>query len=650
MQLKPGTLLQGGKYKIIRTLGQGGFGITYEAEQVLLRRKVAVKEFFMKDCCERDNASSQVTVGTGIQRSLADKFRGKFVREAQMIAGMDHPNIVRVTDVFEENATAYYVMDYLPGGSLADKVKKNGSLSEEKAEEYIRQVSNALAYIHSLNTVHLDIKPSNILLNSKGEAVLIDFGVSKHYDDSGEQTSSTPVGISKGYAPLEQGRDGDVSQFGPSTDIYALGGTLYYLVTGIVPPEASIVNEDGLTRPLCLSDRLWGAIEQAMRPRRKDRPQTIVDFLSILNKSILPDSLFYDSDDTVLNPPSEKDEPKSNNRKKRDILISSNNTKSRKVPLFALLVGLILVGVIIGIFWGKKGESTNTNPSGSEDSVAIESATKVPSQAEIAPDPVKEVPGIIVFSSEPSGASIWLDGRNTGFKTPATLSNIAPGKHNYKLVLNGYHGVRGEVVAISGRHSHINRSLVIIENTDSQGEQESTSSRSTTPTSDQTRAPSSSSIDYPRVISGTVYAGNNHSLIVGAVVTVAETGESTRTNSSGYYLIQAKTGQTLVFTDNYFRTTRVRVNDNDTIDVTMSPNISTISGIVRAANNNSLIIGVVVSVAETGESTRTNSSGQYSIKAKSGQTLVFTNDYFNTLKVKVGNKQQIMDVRMMPKN
>ena len=283
MQLKSRTKLQNGKYEIVRALGQGGFGITYEAEQVLLRRKFALKEFFMKDCCERDEATCLVTVGTGSQRALVEKFRVKFIREAQMIAGFDHPNIVRVTDVFEENGTAYYVMENLPGGSLADKVKKEGPLSEEQAEKYIRQIADALAYIHSQNTVHLDIKPSNILLNPRGEAVLIDFGISKHYDDSGEQTSSTPVGISKGYAPIEQGRDGDVSQFKPSTDIYALGATLYHLVTGSVPPEASIVYEDGLDRPQSISDRMWKVIDSAMQPKRKDRPQNIAAFLSLLD-------------------------------------------------------------------------------------------------------------------------------------------------------------------------------------------------------------------------------------------------------------------------------------------------------------------------------------------------------------------------------
>ena len=282
MQLKPGSKLQNGKYEIIRALGQGGFGITYLAEQVALKKNVAIKEFFMKDCCERDDETGSVRVGTGSQRNLVSKFRGKFIREAQMLASLDHPNIVRVTDVFEENDTAYYVMENLPAGSLSEKVKKNGPFTEEQALVYVREVADALAYIHDRNTVHLDVKPSNILLNTKGQAVLIDFGISKHYDDSGEQTSSTPVGNSKGFAPLEQGRAGDVSQFKPSTDIYALGATLFFLLSGQTPPEASIVNEDGLERPAGISDDVWTAIERAMRPRRIERPQSIPDFLGLL--------------------------------------------------------------------------------------------------------------------------------------------------------------------------------------------------------------------------------------------------------------------------------------------------------------------------------------------------------------------------------
>ena len=358
MNLPANTSLQSGKYRIIRTLGQGGFGITYEAEQVLLHRKVALKEFFMKDCCERDTSTSQVSVGTGAQRDLVNKFRGKFIREAQMIAELDHPHIVRVLDVFEENGTAYYVMDYLPGGSLADKVRREGPLPEDRAEEYIRQVSGALSCIHARNTVHLDVKPSNILLNAKEQAVLIDFGISKHYDAAGEQTSSTPVGLSKGYAPLEQGRDGDVSQFKPSTDIYALGATLYHLVTGLVPPEASIVNEDGLERPAGISDRVWHVIERSMQPRRKDRPQSIAEFLSLWEGSSSA-TRTDDSDSTIVPPvPRPRPEPEpAPNPAPEPHPTPAPGLKMPKTWLWALLAGVVATVVVLALILGGNGKN-----------------------------------------------------------------------------------------------------------------------------------------------------------------------------------------------------------------------------------------------------------------------------------------------------
>ena len=348
MQLKAGTYLQGGKYEIVRTLGQGGFGITYEALQVGLGRKVAVKEFFMKDCCERDEETIIVTVPTQSNRELVDKFKAKFLREARMIASFDHAHIVRVTDVYEENGTAYYVMDNLPGGSLTERVKKEGPLSEAQAEKYIRQVADALAYIHERNTLHLDVKPSNILLNAKGEAVLIDFGISKHYDKAGEQTSSTPVGISKGYAPLEQGRDGDVSQFGPSTDIYALGATLCHLVSGQVPPEASIVNEDGLEKPEGVSDRIWNVITQAMQPRRKDRPQSIAEFLQLFDAAPAPAK--EDVDETVVI--TKKDPAKEPKVDKH----GEDEKKPFKVWLWIVL-GVVAIAIVIAVILGKKSPS-----------------------------------------------------------------------------------------------------------------------------------------------------------------------------------------------------------------------------------------------------------------------------------------------------
>lgn len=141
MQLKPGTKLQNGKYEIVKTQGQGGFGITYLAEQVVLHRKVAIKEFFMKEYCERDGSTSHVTLGaTAGSKELVARFREKFIREAQMIAGLEHPNIVKIHDVFEENGTAYYVMEYLEGDSLSERVKKKGPLLESEALKYIHEV------------------------------------------------------------------------------------------------------------------------------------------------------------------------------------------------------------------------------------------------------------------------------------------------------------------------------------------------------------------------------------------------------------------------------------------------------------------------------------------------------------------------------
>ena len=284
MQLQAGTLLQGGKYKIERVLGQGGFGITYLAMQVGLNRKVAIKEFFMREYCNRDTDTSHVTIGFEGGRDVVEKFRSKFVKEAQNIACLKHPNIISIHDVFEENGTAYYVMEYLDRGSLAELVKQRGRLSEADALRYIRQIADALRYIHARNMNHLDVKPANILINETDGAVLIDFGLSKRYDDEGNQTSTTPVGISHGYAPLEQYKKGGVGTFSPSTDIYSLGATLYKLVTGETPPDANDVNDEGLPAfPSYVSASVASAIEQAMQPRRKDRPQSVDAFLALLD-------------------------------------------------------------------------------------------------------------------------------------------------------------------------------------------------------------------------------------------------------------------------------------------------------------------------------------------------------------------------------
>ena len=285
MQLSSGTLLERGKYRIIETLGRGGFGITYLAEHTMTRRKVCIKEFFPKDYYKRDGDSGAISLSSDGFAESMNRFKTKFIKEAQTIATFNHPNIIPIHDAFEDNGTAYYVMDYIEGESLNDIIKHRGALDEATAVGYIRQVAKALGYIHEQKIMHLDVKPGNVMLRKEdGRAVLIDFGLSKHYDaHSGEATSTTPVGVSHGYAPLEQYQQGGVSSFSPATDIYSLGATLYYLVTGIVPPQATAVVDDGLPKlPSHLSPTVRNAIERSMEIQRKRRPHSISEFLVLL--------------------------------------------------------------------------------------------------------------------------------------------------------------------------------------------------------------------------------------------------------------------------------------------------------------------------------------------------------------------------------
>ena len=286
MKLQPETLLKNGSYRIISALGQGGFGITYLAEHIHMRRKVCIKEFFPTSLYRRDDISHLATVKDDDNVEVVDAFKAKFLKEARTISTMDNPHIVRVFDSFEENGTAYYVMEYIEGESLASIVERDGALDESTARRYIAEVADALGYLHERNTLHLDVKPHNIMVRkSDDRAILIDFGLAKHYDDeSGTQTTSTLGGRSHGYSPIEQYDDGGVALFSPETDIYSLGATLYYLVTASHPPRANVVGSNGLPElPHSVSSPTRAAITAAMGFSIKQRPHTTATFMSYLN-------------------------------------------------------------------------------------------------------------------------------------------------------------------------------------------------------------------------------------------------------------------------------------------------------------------------------------------------------------------------------
>lgn len=250
----------------------------------MLGERVAIKEFFVKDFCNRDEATAHVSIGTQSKRGLVDKLKRKFIEEAKMLYRMQHPGIVRVFDIFEENSTAYFVMDYIDGPSLSEIVAKEGALSEARAVRYIRQVAEALKYVHDQDRLHLDIKPGNIMVDSNDNAILIDFGASKQYDEVDGENTSTLLGKTPGYAPLEQ-MGNDVVKFLPATDIYALGATLYKLVSGITPMSANLLasGEELEPLPADVSPTVRKAIMRSMNVNKSKRPQTIDDFLALLS-------------------------------------------------------------------------------------------------------------------------------------------------------------------------------------------------------------------------------------------------------------------------------------------------------------------------------------------------------------------------------
>ena len=288
--LRVNSTLQGGKYRIIEKLGQGGFGITYLAENTLLEGKVAIKEFFFKEYCERDDSTSRVTIPTSGNREIVERFKQKFIKEAKTIFRLNHPNIVRILDVFEENGTAYYVMEYIEGESLGDMVKRRGAIPEAEALGYVKDVASALEYIHSKNINHLDIKPGNLMRrNEDGKALVIDFGVAKQYDAvTSEGTTTTPVGITHGYSPAEQYRKNGVQAFSPQSDVYALAATLFKLLTGNTPPEAIEIQDEGLPvaelQAKHISRPVISAIAMAMKGR-SERTQSVELFIANFQKT-----------------------------------------------------------------------------------------------------------------------------------------------------------------------------------------------------------------------------------------------------------------------------------------------------------------------------------------------------------------------------
>lgn len=289
MELSQGTRLQGGKYVIEKKLGQGGFGITYLANQIDLNRKVAVKEFFIYGHMLRDDGMNTVAIAAHADAGRIEQSKQRFIKEARIIASLNHENIISIFDIFKENGTAYYVMEYISGGSLSDLVNSGGRMTECDAVALIIKVGKALSHVHTHQILHLDVKPGNIMMKDSSP-VLIDFGISKNYTPNGVQTSTTALGFSPGFSPIEQYVRGSLSGFTPSSDVYSLAATLYYLLSAKVPPEPQSIMNVGLPSPGGeISEETKSAIAKAMAVSRNDRTQSVDEFINQLGpRTTLP--------------------------------------------------------------------------------------------------------------------------------------------------------------------------------------------------------------------------------------------------------------------------------------------------------------------------------------------------------------------------
>lgn len=293
--LQVGTILHG-TYKIESYLASGGFGNTYLAKNIEFDETYAIKEFFVKGVCQRDGNSTTISVSNAENTNSFEQQREKFKKEARRLRSLSNPHIVKVYDLFEENGTAYYVMDYVDGENLSARLKRtNVPLAESEVRNYLNQILDGLEAIHKEGMLHLDIKPANIMVDSHYVVKLIDFGASKQQSTVGGATASTGISYTNGYAPSEQMAQ-SYDKFGPWTDFYALGATLFKLLTNQDPPSVTDISEDEtenkhLALPMPnVSEEMKKLVVWMMQVNRLKRPKNVGEIRRILQQSSIATS------------------------------------------------------------------------------------------------------------------------------------------------------------------------------------------------------------------------------------------------------------------------------------------------------------------------------------------------------------------------
>lgn len=358
--LEPGTLLHSEQrdYTVIKVLGQGGFGITYlvegkiKVDNILVKAKFAVKEFFISSICDRESETQKVIYSQPVAETV-DKLKKSFLKEAKRLhqLGIDHPHIVKINEIFEGNNTAYYVMEFLEGNTLQEYVSQAGRITEVATEAIMRPIIEAMAVLHSKHLTHYDIKPQNIILSSGGpegvRSVLIDFGLAKHYNKEGNATSTASAeGYSVGYAPIEQYAGFD--KFSPQADVYSLAATMYFCLTGEVPPPAHKLKTEQVRQKLLsleVSQRMVNSIVKGLQMLPEGRPENAGDFHK---------ELFQEGKDFSTSEKDKKDKKGKdsvNSKQEYDSKTDTRKKKSRNTSLITVIfwsagIALLYIGIL----------------------------------------------------------------------------------------------------------------------------------------------------------------------------------------------------------------------------------------------------------------------------------------------------------------
>lgn len=447
------------EYRIDGILGTGGFGITYLGWDANLNKQVAIKEYLPGEYAVRLEGQTVAPKSTEDEDDYAWGL-DRFLDEARALARFDHPNINRVLRFFEANNTAYLVLEYVEGRTLAKILKSGHSFSEAELTDMLGAMLSGLAVVHRAGYVHRDIKPANIMVRPDGQPVLLDFGAARQA--IGRKTQSITTVLTPGYAPIEQ-YDQQADDIGPWTDIYALGMVFYRCVSGISDGELVDAvararmqrkGEDPLTPAVIVaqnrySNALLEAIDWAVAVNEEDRPQDVGALAGSL--PAFEGHTEVSGRGATRTPSVAAGAPQGGahaaDRQTRASALPTGMNSGAKWTL-GVTLALVLSGIALGgawMFWkGSPADGLPTTPAGPSQPADTPIASTVPET------PVAVEPAHLIVRTNVSGDRVIVDGRNLG-PSGRTAHEMAPGDHEVRVEKPGYRTWRRNITLESGQ-------------------------------------------------------------------------------------------------------------------------------------------------------------------------------------------------------